>query len=287
MDNTATTRISVIAHDFTQQAGSALGAVEARGTQLRLTQSRFFVEYSESLSTRWHVPVVSQAVGSSAALRDILTLKEPLDVPGGADVVVNAGQAGYFRTLYMPGLMQNLVAHFRGLSPADELGLVNDSTALGYSGHEPLSRFSGNHSTNHRRLGPRGVARRRQSPGGNGLFVQGSARAGAVSRVRPSGYWAGSGSYGLEARADETQNVTLLRSDLLDALSEFNDPEVIARARSYFSSYLKDPSVLAVDLRHSVLAIVPCTPTRQPGINCTRWHNRPPAPSRSRTYTPC
>jgi aminopeptidase N len=61
---------------------------------------------------------------------------------------------------------------------------------------------------------------------------------------------------GWTGKPDEAQNVTLARADLLSALSELDDANVIAEAQRRFQDYVHNPSSLSPELRRSVLDIV-------------------------------
>jgi aminopeptidase N len=55
-----------------------------------------------------------------------------LVVPGCGTVVVNAGQSGYFRTLYAGEQQAALRDAFATLDPIDQLGLVDDAWAFAW-----------------------------------------------------------------------------------------------------------------------------------------------------------
>src|SRR3546814_8008025 len=50
----------------------------------------------------------------------------------------NAGQAGYYRTLYSPAALGALRGAFAALAPIDQLGLLGDNFALAYAGYQPM-----------------------------------------------------------------------------------------------------------------------------------------------------
>ena len=51
--------------------------------------------------------------------------------PGCGPLVVNYGQAGYYRTLYAPALLARLTRNYARLRPLDQIGLLADNWALG------------------------------------------------------------------------------------------------------------------------------------------------------------
>jgi aminopeptidase N len=61
---------------------------------------------------------------------------------------------------------------------------------------------------------------------------------------------------GWDAKPGEDKNVTILRSELIGALSEFDDPAVLAEAHKRFAAYLKDKDSLSPEMREVVLGTV-------------------------------
>src|ERR1700691_2100433 len=61
---------------------------------------------------------------------------------------------------------------------------------------------------------------------------------------------------GWNTAPNEDPNVTILRSDLLSALCDLDDPSTVARARDLFEVYVHNPEALSGDQRVSVLRIV-------------------------------
>jgi len=99
------------------------------------------VAEGESAPRAWRTPVTVQAPGGAAVRTRVTGETSEPPVPFTPGVVVNAGQAGYFRTAYSPGLWAALVARLPGLAPVDQLGLLYDSRALGDAGVAPMSDF--------------------------------------------------------------------------------------------------------------------------------------------------
>ena len=109
-----------IAHDFTLQPGVPLirvgdGDLQRRrdhGDARRRASSR--KDRPDKQPLAWRVPVIAAA---SAAGEPVRTLVEggtaTVDVPGCDPVVVNAGQSGYYRTLYAPRAVRAHRGRFR------------------------------------------------------------------------------------------------------------------------------------------------------------------------------
>ena len=257
IDAVAPTPITPMAHDFTLQPGVPLIRVSREGSGLRLTQGSFRVQQESRDSTVWHVPVLTQPLAGGQGWRGVVTRELPASLPAaGAVELVNAGQTGYFRTLYAAAELRPLVVAFRRLHPADELGLMNDAYALGRSGEEPMGDFMALASetapgmdalvlaTLARRLAQLDILY-------DGLPGQARFRAFGQRVLGPV-----LAQVGWSARPGESQNEKLLRSAVLSALGELGDRGVIDMARMRFAAYLHDQKALSPDLRRSVLRIV-------------------------------
>jgi aminopeptidase N len=256
IDKVSPRPITRIAHDFTLQPGVPLISAAADGSNIRLSQGRFAMDDSAKKSLSWHVPVLALAPDARDVWRGVVTAAAPASLPGKAGTVVNEGQAGYFRTLYDATLFTGLIHGFARLPAADQLGLVNDTLALGYSGYEPLGDFLGLANQADPAMAPQVQSAIAASLAAiDDLYrgLPGQARFRVFARNLLAPLFA---AVGWDARASDSQNTALLRARLLAALSQFDDPAIVAEARRRFASYLRDPSHIAPDVRHSMLAIV-------------------------------
>jgi aminopeptidase N len=250
IDKTSPRPVSGIAHDFTLQAGVPLIRASVSPKGVVLTQDRFAMDDTAKTPLTWQVPVLA------GAWRGTVARGRNATIPAKAGVVVNDGQASYFRTAYDGALMQALAKNFRALSPENQLGLLNDSRALGYSGYEPLSGFLALASQADPSMNPKVLNTLVGRLEGiddlsEGLPVQKTYRAFARQLLAPI-----FAKVGWDAKAGEDQNIALLRASLLGALSQFDDPGVVQEARRRFAAYLRNPAAIAADTRHSMLAIV-------------------------------
>ena len=263
LDKTSPTPITQTAHDFTLQAGIPLIRVSATPKGIHLTQDRYATDDTGKEATVWQVPVIertlgAKGVGAKSEWRGFVSRNAPadIDLAKGAVPVVNAGQGGYFRTLYDKALTARLVAHFKTLAPADQLGLSNDSSALGYSGYQPMSVSLALAE----KIDPKMNAKVQQSLTQqiadlvyfySGLKGREAYRRWGLRVLQPV-----FAKVGWMAKPGENQNVALQRGALLSALSDLDDPKVIAEAKKRFAAFLKDPQSLSAELRNNVLEIV-------------------------------
>jgi len=66
---------------------------------------------------------------------------ERIKGPDGSPLLVNAGQAGYFRSAYDEKAFARLKASFGTLAAADQLGLLYDYWAFGQEGVAPVAQW--------------------------------------------------------------------------------------------------------------------------------------------------
>jgi len=254
--------VVAIAHDFTLQPGVPLIRVERSAcadgrTTLDLVQEEFSVDRPDKKPERWRVPVIARAMGEAPASVLVDHGRARLVVPGCGAVVVNAGQSGYFRTLY-PGEQQAALRDaFATLDPIDRLGLVDDAWAFGMAGRQPMADalelvartpLVADEAT------WRSVAYRLHSLDD---FYRGAParqaawRAWAGARLRPV-----LARIGWRAQAGEGAAVAVLRADLIETLGELADAATIAEARRRYAARASDPDGFPASLRQPILAVV-------------------------------
>eukprot|EP01133_Synstelium_polycarpum_P020874 gene20874-25067_t len=147
VDAAAGKPVSAIAHDYTLQPGVPMitvgDAVCRNGnTRVTLAQGEFSKDQPNKKPLAWKVPVIASTVGNGK-LATVLVRngKATLNVPGCGALLVNAGQSGYYRTLYAPSNARALAAGFARLAPIDQLGLLSDSQSLGMAGLQDPAGF--------------------------------------------------------------------------------------------------------------------------------------------------
>jgi aminopeptidase N len=255
--------VTAIAHDFTLQPGVPLIRVGAPvcsngRTSLTLTQEEFSRDRPEKKPLAWRVPVIAQIGGNGKQSSTLVSGgKGRLTLPGCGAVIVNAGQSGYYRTLYAPREFAQLAQSFATLAPVDQLGLLSDSWALGMAGLQPASsvldlvkatpasadpqvwsRIANLFDTLHSRY--EGDAAR-----------QHRLDAFAIARLAPV-----MAQTGWEARSGEAPAVANLRERLIETLSELGDTDIIAEARRRYAAMDRDPSAVPGPLRKTVLSVL-------------------------------
>lgn len=255
--------ITAIAHDFTLQPGIPLitvdaGACAAGKTPVTLTQGEFSRDRPGKTPLAWRVPVSVQVVGSSMVAKTLIEGgKGALAVDGCGPVVVNAGQAGYFRTLYTPKAFAGVSAGFAGLPAIDQLGVISDAWALGLNGQQPVTDALDLVQATPADADPQvwGKVASVLSEV-NGMYDSAPAdraafRKLAVARLSPVFQ-----KVGWTARPGEASPVATLRTTLIEKLGALGDPAVIAEARRRYAADKTDPTAVPGPLRKAILAVV-------------------------------
>ncbi|SOU08404.1 M1 family metallopeptidase [Xanthomonas arboricola] len=250
-----------VAHDFTLQPGVPLIKASSRcvggQTAVTLEQGEFTLDRPDKQPLRWHVPVVLRS-GNGAPVRVLVDGTAQVQVPGcDAPVVVNAGQKGYFRTLYAPAQFKALTTRFATLPVVDQVGVLNDTNALAGAGVQAQADV----------LDLTAQVAAGASPDVwdmvasiyddvDGSFERDPAaraawRAYAVPRLS-----AEFATLGWDKRDGDSAQIQQLRTRLIATLSDMGDAAVIAEARRRFAAFQANSASLSPELRDSVLGAV-------------------------------
>ena len=254
--------ITAIAHEFTLQPGIPLiradAACDAGHTALQLTQAEFSKDQPDKKPLAWRVPVIVQAIGAAAPVRELVTGGRAIvSVPGCAPVVVNAGQSGYYRTLYAPAHFQAIAGNFGALAAIDQLGLLSDSWALGLAGLQPVSDFldlavATSVDADPQIWGKIAAVFENIDEYYRGDEARRSAfRKFAMARLNPV-----FARVGWSARPEELDTVAILRNELIGILSALGDTAVIDEARRRHATQATDPTAVPAAQRKAILGVV-------------------------------
>ncbi|MDA5192833.1 M1 family metallopeptidase [Govanella unica] len=255
--------VTAIAHDFTLQPGVPLIRVESAAckngqTELMLSQGEYTKDRPNKTPLGWHVPVLARGLDAATPVAALVVGgRAEMTVPGCAPVVVNAGQSGYYRTLYTPGLFKTLAANFARLAPADQMGLLSDSSNLGLAGLQPpsdvfdLLRAIPADAKPHVWSRAASLVQSFYDYGEGNAGQQAALRKFAGQYLRPV-----LDRLGWTPRAGEPDTVAILRGDLITTLGRVGDPVVIAEARRRFAARVSDPAAIPPSLRRTILRVV-------------------------------
>jgi aminopeptidase N len=263
IDKAAGKPVTAIAHDFTLQPGVPLIRVDAAAckgssTSVVLTQEEFSRDQPDKKALRWRVPVTLQVAGSSRQVRTLVANgKATVSLPGCGAVLVNAGQGGYYRTLYAPKLFDALAGGFAGLAPIDQLGLLSDSWALGMAGMQPTANFMALANTATPAADPQvwgkiaAIYRTLHGHYAGDRARQERFDQFAIARLAPVFR-----QVGWTAREGENATIANLRAELIDTLSDLNDGATVAEARRRYAGPATDPLLNPPALRKTIIAVV-------------------------------
>lgn len=263
VEKAANKPIAAIAHDFTLQPGVPLIRVDdivcRNGSSIvKLSQGEFSRDQPAKKPLAWRVPVIAQSLESPKQARALVTGgKGALTLAGCGPVIVNAGQSGYYRTLYAPRQFGALAASFGKISAVDQLGLLSDSWALGMAGLQNVGAFLDLAAVTTLAADPQVWERVARAYGAiHDMYEGDPARqkrfAGyAIARLAPV-----MAQVGWNARAGEPATVANLREHLIDTLGTLGDATTIGEARRRYAAMAADPQAMPSALRKVILAVV-------------------------------
>jgi len=254
--------VTAIAHDFTLQPGVPMIRVAAAScskgqTRVTLTQEQFSKNQPDKKPLSWRVPVIAQTVGGAPVRALVSGGKASITLPGCGAVLVNAGQTGYYRTLYAPDTFAKLSGQFGQLATIDQLGLLGDSRALGLVGLMPASSALELSRSAALDAAPQVWGRIIGTLLDLHGLYQGKLEQRAVleryGRQRLAPVLA---RIGWQAQRGESPAVANLREALVTALGAMGDQAVIAEAQRRFAAAGHDARALPAELRRPILAVL-------------------------------
>lgn len=250
-----------IAHDFTSKPGIPLVKVDSAqcqggNTLLTLSQGEFSRDKKDKTPLSWNVPVMAQTIGG-APQRLILRGRGQMTLPGCGAYVVNAGQTGYYRSLYPAANVEALAAGFTTLPAIDQTGLLADNFQLGLGGYQPMGLALDLIDAVPATATPAVLA---QVPGYlDSAYAMlegdqaGQAKVAAYTSAKLTPVLTG---IGYDAKPGENPQVPVLRSALVGTLGEMGDKAVVAEANRRFAALASDPAALDGPLRNVWMAII-------------------------------
>ena len=197
---------------------------------------------------------------STGATKELLLDKSGAPVTSSIDgcgpVVVNAGQAGYFRTRYAPIDLAALGSVFPAVAEIDRLGVLNDTWALGEAGELPVASYLELAEAVSIDSDPLILMQLSETFASIDELFDGSGgqatwRAYARGRLQPIFR-----RVGWLPATDEMQTTARLREELIRALGQFEDSAVLAEARRRFVRAATDPDALPSEIREATIEVV-------------------------------
>ncbi len=257
--------LTKIAHDFTKQPGIPLITVSSAvcqggNTQLALTQGEFSRDRkaaTDAKPLRWNVPVIAQTVGNAPVSAIISGGKGIMSVPGCGALLLNAGQSGYYRTLYTSKMVDALKDNFDKLPPIDQLGLLRDSQSLANSEYQdmtiPLALLDKVTADSNQRVTENAIG---TLSGQYDLFNKEPTRQAQIAAIASTRFAPALAKLGTTAKTDELLVDSNLRSSLIGSLGGMGDAGVKAEAKRLFDALDQNPAALDGPLRSTWLGII-------------------------------
>jgi aminopeptidase N len=253
-------RFVQVAHDFTRQPGVPLIKASTScadgNTILTLEQGEYTIDRPGKTPLHWNVPVAVRG-GDGKLVRVLVDGSARVQLPGcAAPVLVNAGQKGYYRTLYAPAQFHTLAKGFNTLPVVDQLGVMMDASALAAVGQQPEADVLNLSSQVALDASPDLWLLVAGALGGiddlyDDVPQQQVWRKYALSRLAPK-----FAQLGWDKREGDSAKIVELRGRLIGLLSHLGDQQVINEARRRFATLQANPAALSADLRRVVLAVV-------------------------------
>ena len=263
--------VTSIMGTWTNQMGYPVLQVDAhRRTDhldLTLTQQRFVYDSilgeEEPEPMQWQVPVRVTHQDASQPLATVMNESQTrLQIAGEGTAQqwfkVNPLQTGFYRVNYSSEDWQQLVSPINSLAlhATDRLGVQNDAYALSRAGLLPITQFLSLAQA----YGNERDASVWSDLASNLRDIDQLLRdESCISAFRDFArdlFQPVAREIGWDARPGEGHLDSLLRSTVLSQAGSYNDPAVLAEAKSRFARYLQDPSSLAPDLRGLVYSMV-------------------------------
>jgi aminopeptidase N len=255
--------VLAIAHDFTLQPGVPLlrvGEPECVNgkTTLTFTQGEFSEDRPDRPALAWRVPVIVEPLGAKDTVRVLVEGGSgSVSIPGCDPVIVNAGQSGYYRTLYSPPHFARIKGVFPKIATIDQLGILRDTWSLGMSGYRSAADVLDLASVTPTDADPKVWGTLADVLDEiDDLYPEDQARREtfrdfAIGRLAPA-----FARVGWTARAGESDSIAILRQRLIRSLSVLGDRSVIAEAQRRYAASATNPAAVPPSLRKTILAVV-------------------------------
>lgn len=251
-----------IAHDFTSKPGIPLVKVESAlcqggSTVLTLSQGEYSRDDKGKTPQSWNVPVKAQTTGGEAQRLILSGGKGQVTLPGCGAYVINAGQTGYYRSLYPAENVKALAKGFGQLASIDQTGLMADNFQLALGGYQPIGLALDLVDAVPANGSPAVLAEVPSYLKSSYDMLEGDAAAQAkVAAYAGRKLTPALAAIGYDAKAGEGPQVPVLRTSLVSTLGSMGDKAVVAEANKRFAALASNPAALDGPLRNVWLGII-------------------------------
>ena len=263
--------VAAVSSSWTDQPGFPLLRLDARceggSSRIVLSQRRFLLDPKASADGQWQVPVRLARGGELHTL--LLDAPERrFELPGCSEaaLMANAGGRGFYRVQYDAASQRRLVEQFAALAAADRVALLSDSYALAQAGQAPLADYfallAKLPTVTDAGRDPLYALAVQQLTWLNSTLhatpAQAPLQAAARALLEPE-----LARLTWQPAAGEDLTRLDLRARLITALAGFDDPGVLAAARTQFDAALRAAASLHPSLRAAVLRAVGREPSEE------------------------
>ena len=251
--------VAEIAAGWTEQPGFPIVTVKREQDDgVSVTQERFTVNFKNAPLLEWKIPLTYAVLGDNPATL-LMTRKSDniRNIPPGRVLKLNVNGAGNYRVEYDQPSWKLLLGALTDLRVEDRVNLLSDTWALVQANRAPISLYF---ELVEKLPASTELAEREQiihvldfiNRLLSGSSEQEKFQRYAQSLLRPT-----FDALGWEGKADEqSPAATNLRSSLITALGNLDDPKIMANCRERFKAFLANPESLAPDLRPAVFSVV-------------------------------
>ena len=251
--------VGEIAPGWTEQPGFPLiSATRDADGKVSLTQERFSVNAVKIPPLEWKIPVTYTVSGQTAPKSHLMTEKTATlaDIPADAPLKLNIEGAGNYRVKYDDGLWNLLLKEVPKLSIADRVNLLSDAWALVHANRGSLGHYidvveklpsATELAEQEQIMNTFDFINRLMADQPEHEHFQKYARA-LLRRSFDQAGWT--------PKKGEPAMLGSLRVNLIAALGDLGDEEIIKGCKERFVAFLADPNSLAPDLRPSILGVV-------------------------------
>ncbi len=180
-----------------------------------------------------------------------------VEATGCGPLLINAGQTGYFRTLYTAAQAQALQKSFTSLTPVDQYGLLTDNLALSQAAYQPMATGLEFLAAVQPNANPKVVQEAVKRWGDLYDSLDGNPAAQTEIAARFSRlYRPALQQLGFVPHQGDTPMQSLLRPTLIGALGKYQDPAVVAEANRLFSAWQADSNAIPGSLKETWLRVI-------------------------------
>ncbi len=262
VENAGAKGLVAIADDFTTKPGIPLikvtGATCSGGqTSVTLQQGEFSRDRKDATPLSWNVPVVARTLGAATGRTIVSNGSGGIMLAGCGTPLVNAGQAGYYRTLYTAPMLAALARDFAKLEAIDQLGLMADQNALAAGGYQPYAPALALRDAVPTNANSKVLASAASSYAGHyDLFRDEPKVQARIAQLGNARFSPALARLGLAPKAGESSNDAILRNQLVPLLGSMGNATVLAEAKRLFGLLDSNPKALDGPMRNSWLSLI-------------------------------